>query len=141
MFTLVQKLIHFVATQLGHNNQIRENFGNLEYHEMCRTKTQNVASVHFVAELGGNSEVGEARVVSSLSHPRLVVLMRKELSSKVLERKKSIFREKLTSKNLWLADLISASVLSKSIVTYPFAFVPAHNFDNFHFHMCSAQCK
>ena len=51
------------------------------------------------------------------------------LSSKstkvVLERNGSI----LTSKNLWLADLINASVLSKSIVTYPFAFVPAAHFD------------
>lgn len=37
----------------------------------------------------------------------------------------------LTSKNLWLADLINASVLSKSIVTYPFAFVPAAQFEWF----------
>ena len=38
-----------------------------------------------------------------------------------------------TSKNLWLADLISASVLSKSIVTYPFAFVPVHHLSDSYF--------
>ena len=50
----------------------------------------------------------------------------------------------LTSKNLWLADLINASVLSKSIVTYPFAFVPAaHTYidSNFQFPQWKQLCS
>ena len=58
----------------------------------------------------------------------------KRLSSKL---SKVIFSgrigSKLTSKNLWLADLINASVLSKSIVTYPFAFVPVHHLSDSYF--------
>ena len=96
--------------------------------EVCEEpKYFHVASIHFVAELGGNPEVGEARVVASLPHPGLVVLKRDFCQNRqvVLERNGYM----LTSKNLWLADLINASVLSKSIVTYPFAFVPAAQFE------------
>ena len=104
--------------------------------DLCQ-KSQEIANlcllIHFVAKFCRHPKIWETRVVPGLPHPWLVLLrswgLEEKLDLEDQDLKIKSWRsrlEDLTSKNLWLADLISASVLSKSMVTYPLAFVPAN---------------
>ena len=96
--------------------------------DLCQ-KSQEIENLclllHFVAKFCRHAKIWETRVVPGLPHPWLVLLRSWGLEEKLKIKTWRSSLEDLTSKNLWLADLISASVLSKSMVTYPLAFVPA----------------